>query len=198
MDVQCFLQECTGAHGEFLLQLAELSRIHIVKNGTDIIQQGMHQDFVTLLIEGLFAGYYVDREGIEIVDCFCFQRGDLVMAPHGVLKPSKISIKALEDSRVLQIRVPYVLELIEKYPEGMEICNHKLIKALEQHREIKNAIQRWKGKELYLWFSEEYPGLIDCVPHKYIASFLGMTEVHFSRIHKKASGDMIKSTINKC
>ena len=37
----------------------------------------------------------------------------------------------------------------------------------------------------YQWFLKKYPGLIDEVSNKHIASFLGMTPVTLSRLRQK-------------
>ena len=45
-------------------------------------------------------------------------------------------------------------------------------------------LYRTTAMERYEWFLNYYPGLIDVVPHKYIASFLDMTPVTLSRLRK--------------
>ena len=37
----------------------------------------------------------------------------------------------------------------------------------------------------YHWFMKTYPGLVDHVRDKYVASFLGMTPVTLSRLRRK-------------
>jgi CRP-like cAMP-binding protein len=186
MNIHNFFKEHLGITNELLLnELTAISNISVLKNNEELVRQGNHQTDVTLLLEGLLVGYSVDSEGMELVDCFCCKCGDIAIAPHDIQKPSELTIKALADSQILQIPVSCFLEMLEKYEEVVKLYKDKLIEALENKSNIKNVLQRDKGKDLYMWFLNEYPGMIELIPHRYIASFLGMTEVHFSRIHRQ-------------
>lgn len=188
MNTNHFLKEYLGVRDKSLLhELSDICQICLLKNGELLIRQGVYYERITFLIDGLLAGCSVDPAGYETVDCFYFQCGDAAIPPHDMLKSSRLSIKALEDSLLLQIPISDFVIVLKKYQEASNIYSGKLVKALESHGKIKNALQRYKGKDIYLCFLREYPGLIDRIPHKYIASFLGMTEVHFSRIHKAFS-----------
>ena len=72
----------------------------------------------------------------------------------------------------------------------MYTYNHLLTDALKRHWEIKTMLYKCTAKERYEWFLENYPGLIDQVTNKYIASFLRMSPVTLSRLktlHKSKS-----------
>ena len=43
---------------------------------------------------------------------------------------------------------------------------------------------QYNAQERYEWFLKKYPGVIDLISHKYIASFLGMNPVTLSRLRK--------------
>lgn len=43
-------------------------------------------------------------------------------------------------------------------------------------------LYKYTAKERYEWFLEKYPGLIDQITNKYIASFLRMSPVTLSRL----------------
>ena len=88
----------------------------------------------------------------------------------------------MEESTIVLMSVKDILRIMEEFKDAREIYNRKLMEALETHNKVKYALQRYSGKELYNWFIKAYPNLIEKVPHKYIASFLGMSDVHFSRL----------------
>ena len=78
-----------------------------------------------------------------------------------------------------------VLAALEEIPELMEIYNFFLRKALARHWEGKILMHQCAAMERYQWFLREYPGLINAVSNKHIASFLGMTPVTLSRLRRK-------------
>ena len=63
--------------------------------------------------------------------------------------------------------------------------NRYLVSALEYHWETKMLLYRCTAMERYRWFLSRYPGLIDSISNKHIASFLGMTPVTLSRLRRQ-------------
>lgn len=47
---------------------------------------------------------------------------------------------------------------------------------------MKIVLYQRTTKERYAWFQKKYPALIDRISNKYIASFLRMNPVTFSRL----------------
>ena len=95
-----------------------------------------------------------------------------------------LSIEALTDSEILCIPIESIRELLKENIFLLQIYNRFLANALERHWEIKNILHKQTAKERYQWFLEAYPGLIDRVSNKHIASFLGMTPVTLSRLRR--------------
>ena len=54
--------------------------------------------------------------------------------------------------------------------------------ALQDIWELKTMLHKCSAQERYQWFLKNYPGLIDQVTNKYIASFLRMSPVTLSRL----------------
>lgn len=181
-DIRKIIERELGAQDNILDALCSISRIHEYKKNDIIIRQGMLIENINILISGILMGYSYSKEGKIVVDCFCFQEGDIAIPPHGMNIPAELNIKAIERSMVIQLPINDVANMIEKFKEASDIYSDKLMYALENHSRIKHALQGYSGKDLYEWFIKEYSQLIDRVPHKYIASFLGMSDVHFSRL----------------
>ena len=73
---------------------------------------------------------------------------------------------------------------MKEYPQLIGIYNAMLRDALKQHWEVKHIVCQHPAMERYLWFCKTYPGLIEQVRNKYIASFLGMSPVTLSRLRR--------------
>ena len=67
----------------------------------------------------------------------------------------------------------------------MAVYNRYLLKALNVHWELKTMIGQESAMVRYHLFMKTYPGLVDHVRDKYVASFLGMTPVTLSRLRRK-------------
>jgi len=58
------------------------------------------------------------------------------------------------------------------------------IAALDEHWRMKQVLHQYTALQRYQWFLETYPGLVDRVSNKNIASFLGMSPVTLSRLRR--------------
>ena len=93
-----------------------------------------------------------------------------------------INVEALSDSEVFVISNRNVMELLRKNPQLVYIYNKLLLESLESHWKIKTVVSQKTALERYNWFLKVYPGLINQICNKHIASFLGMTPVTLSRL----------------
>ena len=81
--------------------------------------------------------------------------------------------------------------------ELLVIYNAMLQDSLKEHWENKIALGQYSAIARYQWFLKTYPGIIDRVPHRYVASFLGMTPVSLSRIRRELR-EQAKNTTDAC
>ena len=142
----------------------------------------------------LAAGDFLIREGEkpavvpfllrEITDCFAVQPGIPVMTSADLQAPSPLSMDAMVDSDFLTIPIPEIQRLLERYSELQRLYNQLLIASFSMHWEIKLTLCRDTAMQKYQWFLQKYPGLVDQISNKYIASFLGMTPVTLSKLRR--------------
>lgn len=186
MRVRDFLKNCFQLTDEDILrQLTEISKIEYFEKGKMLVEAGEVQTLLPVLAEGVFRGFLIDPDGRDITDCFAYQRGDVVMGCSALGMPSQISIEALTSARCLMIPVQMIISMTERYPEFMQLENQYLMDALERHWEGKMLMHRCTAMQRYQWFLHKYPGMIDSVSNKHIASFLGMTPVTLSRLRRQ-------------
>ena len=184
-----FLRDCLGLTDEKLIRrMAVFAKIEEYEKGKLLIETGAVQTYLPFLIEGIFRGFLLDRDGQDITDCFAYHRGDAVMGCNELGEPSRISIEAVSRSKCLLLPVREVGRLLEECPESMQLYNRLLTEALERHWEEKMLMHRCTAMERYQWFLIHYPGLITSVSNKHIASFLGMTPVTLSRLRRQVRG----------
>lgn len=164
--------------------LKDAQRIR-VKKGTVLIEPGQVMTQLPVLIEGVFRGFLLDADGRDITDCFACRQGEILMGCNALEEPSQIHLEAIMDCEIMEIPMTDVLAALKTIPELMGVYNRFLKAALDRHWEGKLLMHQCSAMGRYQWFLKHYPGLIDMVSNKHIASFLGMTPVTLSRLRRK-------------
>ena len=165
--------------------MAEEAKIEPVKRGCKLLEIGEIPDYFMVLMKGIYRGYLLDEDGGDVTDCLAFSHGDIVMGCNQVGQPSIINIEMGTNGEVLMSPMATVLALMEASPELWRLQNQFLQEALMRHWNCKMLMLRCSAMERYQCFLKYYPGLIDVVSNKHIASFLGMTPVTLSRLRRQ-------------
>lgn len=167
-------------------KLVELTECRYVKKGKFIVHAGEAQNDVWLMESGIARGYLLDTNGEDVTDCFIFRPGSAAMAISDLKAgiPSPLAIEMLEDGKFYCIPISAVVDLQKHYIEISLLYTHLLASSLNMHWRLKCVLTQYTAPQRYEWFLKEYPGLIDRVSKKYIASFLGISPVTISRIRK--------------
>lgn len=180
-----FYRTVLGIKGNELLdELAKHSKSRVVKKGEIIQEAGDTCIYTSFLISGLFRGYFLDGNGNEVTDCFAFLPGAPLVASMGIEGTAVVSIEAVENSEIIYIKTDIIYKMVGIYMELATLYARMLSNALQMHWENKVAVTNHSAKSRYIWFQKKFPGLIQRVSHKYVASFLGMTPVSLSRVRR--------------
>jgi CRP-like cAMP-binding protein len=155
--------------------------VHIQKN-KDLQRIGHTCKTVYFIKKGLARIYYF-KDGIDITDSFSFENNIIVRVESLFTgKPSRKAIQIIEDAEIIAIDANKLFKLYDTYPE-IERLFRKIFEA--SHVETVNrieGIQFHTAEERYKALVEEAPDIIRRAPLKYIASYLGITQVSLSRI----------------
>lgn len=185
MDAHEFYTQIIGIKNASIVQrLCENSTISSLPKGTLYIRAGDPIKTVPFLLDGVFRGYFLDLNGREITDCIGFKTGFTMMSSFSLNGISYINMEVLEDSTVLCIPSDFLAKILAEYPELLYTYNQLLITSLEYHWKMKSLLCQSTAMDRYKWFLKEYPGLINRISNKYIASFLGITPVTLSRLRR--------------
>lgn len=175
---------------ERLMQVAEIRR---VPRRTIVVREGEVQQAINFVISGCLCGLTQNNDGEEVVTCFCCHPGETTMSAFSLQEPAVISTVALTDSEILSIPLAEVLQLVENSMDCMRLYNRLLEQALRRMVTMQMVIYRGNAMQRYQWFCKEYPGLIDTISNKYIASFLQMTNVTLSRLRRAERRQEVKT-----
>lgn len=97
-------------------------------------------------------------------------------------KPSRKAIQILEDAEIIAIDANKLFRLYDVFPE-IERLFRKIFEAayVETVNRIE-GIQFHSAEERYNALLNEAPDVLKRIPLKYVASYLGITQVSLSRI----------------
>lgn len=163
-------------------EILSVSEMRKLVSGEYLIRQGEINHHLNFLIQGIVRGSMIDINGKDITDCIVFQCGSPIMPDNDFGGPASTALEALEDSVIVSIPLEKVQTLLTQYPSLNNIYQYLLLNSANLHRTLKIVTYQYTAAQRYQWFLENYPGIIDRVSHKYIASFLNMTPVTLSKV----------------
>ena len=154
----------------------------IVPRKENVVTEGKTSSWVSFVVSGSFRFYSLTEDGDETVNGFAIT-GDFVASMRSLVdaEPSVFSIEALENSEVLQFDWTKVKES-DYHRRLIELVSRDLFKALERRQQ---EFQSCTPEERYLNFLDRSPEMNAQIADLHIASYLGITPVHLSRIRKK-------------
>ncbi len=166
-----------------LLAIARTTRI---RRRQFIDQPGYVCLYRNYVVGGAFRSFFVDAEGkehtvqIAVEDWFVSDFYSYITQT-----PATLFVEALEDSVILQMRYEDIEGLcteIHSLSEYFRVTTERAF-AFSRQRALSNLSMT--AEERYLELLERYPNIVQRVPQKIVASYLGMTPEFLSKIRKK-------------
>jgi CRP-like cAMP-binding protein len=148
-----------------------------------LLHDGEVCKYSAFVTAGCLRGYTVDKNGGEHVLSFAppdWWMGDMYSLI--AQKPGILNIEALEDTETIILTKANQEKLyvaVPKFERFFRILTENALVAYQQ-RIIDNL--SLTAEERYGLFCKRYPTLIDHLPHKQIASYIGVTPEFFSRM----------------
>lgn len=144
---------------------------------------GQQNTLEYILLEGICRSFVVNSEGEEITLSF-YIAGPISPNITRVDDQSRstIHIQALTDIEIAVFPNTKLMDLMRTYKEINEWGNRVLQKELQQKVQKELAQASLSARERLLLFRNTYPALENFIPHPYIASYLGITNVSLSRL----------------
>ena len=151
-----------------------------------ILQEGDVCNVFNFVVSGCLRMYKIDEAGTTHIIQFAIENWWISdMGSFYSQKPSELSIEAVEDTTVLQIKHDDLLDLYTKAPKFDRLFRVLIEKSLigMQHRLLQNISS--DARIRYESFLKQYPDLANRIPNTYIASYLGITPEFLSKIRNE-------------
>ncbi len=171
---------------DFELILNQYKRLEIKKNDF-LIDYDTTANFYYFIESGFARSYVIDLEGNDITTKF-FSSSDIIIDWHSYFMKTKCRehFQAISNCVVWKISFDNFMKLfsIESF---REIGRTRLVNGFFELKNHSVSLIADPAKERYLNLLQTKPDIIQNVPLKQIATYLGITDTSLSRIRKEIS-----------
>lgn len=172
-------------HNE-LVKLHKLLEHNHLKKDDYFLRAGEIPTRIGFNFKGLLRLFYIDINGKDITKHFCIEKS-LAISYSAFIKrePSKFSIQALEETKLLTLSYDSYINLLESNI-CWQVAARKLTELIFMLKETREAeLLLLDANSRYQNFIKDYPSLVNRIPQYYIASYLRIAPESLSRIRAK-------------
>ena len=170
----------SSSERDYFVSLLVYSRL---KRRQYLLQEGEVCRTSIFVVSGCLRGFTVDKNGFEHVLSFA-PEGWWIGDMYSLLsqRPATLNIEALEETEVLLLAKSDQEALYEKVPAFERYFRILVENSLvaSQQRLINNL--SLTAEERYQNFCSQYPSLVDRLPQKHVAAYIGITPEFFSKM----------------
>jgi len=152
------------------------------------VKEGDKCKEIGFIKSGIFRSYYISSDGKDMTYCFRFPN-DLIASYSSFIsgQTSTETMQAIADAEVWVIKKEKIEELTANNPNWIHFL--KVI-AEQEYLELEKRffqLQRDNAAQRYTSLLKNQPNYIQQIPLQHLASYLGITQRHLSRIRKEVS-----------
>ena len=170
------------------LLFIEKTTINEYAKSTDIFVEGKRNELEYLLISGVLHRFNISDKGEIVTTGFYMPKS--IITPH-FARTNKgkniFTLQTLTDAVIAEISVKDLDNLRSKNNEFHDFGQLIIENELTQTFFNEVIYRSYNAKERLLSLRKQFPNLENVVPHNIISSYLGITNVSFSRLRNKLS-----------
>lgn len=169
-------------------QLINVSTLEQVKSKTIILDYGQKSNKIYFILKGAFITKAWDEEKqIEKTISFNINSFHPFLMNPEVYFSNSVSekcIQAISDSTVMWFYKSDLEKISSKNKRFSQYYNKMIITGLIAENQIRTKLLTYSPKKFYSYLVNNYPEIIQNIPSKHIASFLGISDVWISNLKK--------------
>jgi len=182
-----YLNSITPLPQELIDDIIKFVVIKEYKKNEFILKEGKVSNYTSWIINGLTRSYYM-KDGEDITTKFLWTGAPITSVySYYSRKPGNENIVALEDTTLASIHYDHMQYLYKTHPTFNvigRVITEEYLYMLEI--EVYN-LRKQKAEDRYMFILKHFPHLLQRVPLKYIATYLGINLETLSRIRAKAN-----------
>jgi len=169
--------------------ISDKIEVRVLKANAVLLMPGATCTHVHFVVSGGFVCRYFN-ENLETPKTINFYLDDLhpFMASvdsYFTQRPGNCELRAVRPSVVLAMSKKNLDGLMQSNPMFQQFYDNLVIQALVEENELKLKIISHNAEQLYQYLLDELPSVIQKVPSKYIAEFMGISAEWLSKLKKK-------------
>ena len=148
-----------------------------------LTSSGETERYLYFVLEGVQRGFYMDSSGVEATIVFTYPHSFSGVADSFLTQtPSAYYFETLTPSTFLRTTYRQVEDLMERYPAIRQLVLKATAFALKGVLERQVEIQCFSAEQKFRQLLRRSPHLLNLIPHKYLASYLGIDATTFSKL----------------
>lgn len=182
-DLKTFLQSFNILTTDEIDSFIQLGKSKRIKNGGFFIQEGKVCQEVAFIESGLFRSFYYSSTSEEVTYCFTFSNAFLTAYSSFISQdPTSENIEALTDVELLSFSRNDILKFEQESTNWLRLS--KMIAEAEYIKMERRVflLQKEAAEKRYSELMKQHPEYLQQIPLSYLASYLGITQRHLSRI----------------
>ena len=153
------------------------------KAKTILLKPGEIADTTYFILEGMIRSYTVDTNGVEHVLSLAAPNWFITdMYSNISKKPAQQYLSVINDAKVYKLTRENQEKLYELVPKTERFFRILIEKSVVAHQQRLIDNLSLTAEDRYAKFCHKYPDFIQCIPQKYIASYIGVTPEFFSKM----------------
>ena len=166
-------------------KIRSFAKIVTYKAGDLILKEGQVCNRACLVVKGLTRSFYLN-EGVDITSRF-MEEGFIVTSwiSYYTQKPGNEFIEAVEDTVLGCVNHSDIEQLYIDFPEFNINGRRQVEYAFCLSEQRTQMLRKHTAEEKYKFFLDNHPNLLQRVPLKHIATYLGMNEETLSRVRSR-------------
>lgn len=163
--------------------LAAIFSPHIAPRHTVMTTQGEIERFIYLVMEGLqrVCHYHADGRESTIVFTYAPSMGGVIDS-FLLQAPSRFTYETLTPSKFLRASFSNLDRLMNESPAILRLMHNGTAQAMSGTLERVVELQTLTSEEKFRRLLERSPHILGLVPHRYLASYIGIDPTNFSKL----------------
>lgn len=183
IELKKFINEYVQLPDEMMNDVLSKFKKKTIQKNDFVLQQGETCKDLIFVQSGCLRLYYI-QDDIEVSVWFALKHSSAIEIYSFISEtPTNYFLQAIENTEILYLPKSELNKLYETYPKMQEMMRKFWEDVILHLLERFTALQRDTAEQRYLDLLEK-PELLQSIPQKYLASFIGVTPTSLSRIKK--------------